>query len=232
MSPDTDQPIADRLTQLEATVEALRVENDQLHDRIETLETEVADLRDERDHLTERVDTLQRETAKLRGRIDDCTDLEDRVTAIEARPHINWDTKGLDDAVVTHPNGPDYPIGTALANRPQRDEIRRDIDTILDRIDDGEVTTHQQNARLNVAPETPLEVLCACPDTIQQQATEKVDIYRAVKFAKELYSRSSQTPYDNQRMVRASDLSRWLATHTDCRQMRQATALTARRSRV
>jgi regulator of replication initiation timing len=216
MSPDTDQSIANRLAQLEATVEALRAENDQLHDRIETLETEVADLRDERDHLTERVDTLQRETAKLRGRIDDCTDLADRVTALETRPHIEWDTKDFDDAVVTHSNGPDYPIGTALANRPQRDEIERDTDTILNRIDAGEVTTHQQDTRLNVAPETPLEELCACPDTIQRQATEKVDIYRAVKFAEELYSRSNQTPYNNKRMIRASDLSRWLATHTDC----------------
>lgn len=91
------------------------------------------------------------------------------------------------------------------------------IDDVLEMLNAGERTDQQNDTRFRVAPETPLEELCACPDTIQQQATEKVDIYRAVTFAEELFSRSKAVPGGDQRMVRASDLSRWLASHTDCR---------------
>jgi cell division protein FtsB len=154
---DTDTPSTDdRLAALEAAVEELHDENAQLRDRVDALETEVNTLHDERDQLEDRVDHLQRENSTLRGQLSDLDDIDERVTALESRPHLDWNTKEFDDATIVRPEKANYPIGRALTTRPQWDEVESEIDNILEMFDAGEQTDHQNGARLRVAPETPL----------------------------------------------------------------------------
>jgi len=91
--------------------------------------------------------------------------------------YLECDTKKFDDATIARSEKTDYPISRALTTRSQRDKIESEVDGVLEILDAGEQTDRQSRIRLRVAPGTPLEKLCACPNTIQRQTTEKVYIY-------------------------------------------------------
>ncbi|MEZ3115398.1 hypothetical protein RYH80_05635 [Halobaculum sp. MBLA0147] len=181
---------------------------DALADRLDELEAENERLREENEELRGRVDQLQRDNAELRS----------TVAEIESRPRVGWDDAPDPSGIsVVAPEGDhEWDLFGAIHASASKDvvaDLDERVQTVMDAVESGELED-QGETKLGLEPETPLEELCACPDTIQRQATRKVDVYRAVKFAEELWNRSEKLP-NGDRHINSSDLSRWLASRFD-----------------
>jgi|APHM01.1.fsa_nt_gi hypothetical protein len=182
------------------------------------------------DELVTVVEQLASEVTQLREENDQ---LRERVHELERRPQINWDSTAFDDAVVSRPEGCDFPIGASLQRRPREDAVEdlEVVEELTDRVTELEntvesVDSDEESRSADVEPEgqtadpaipeaeTALEETIQLPEVVVDDALSANE-QRARSVAKDIGDYAEYNHKYGRYSLTASSLRKILTAQSD-----------------
>lgn len=169
--------------------------------------------REEFEAVLERVEELEEKVEEKDERI---AELEQRVDEQEGAATLEWDGGDHEQMWAVASDGTRYPLGRALESRVAKDEFDEELDTLRDRLADGDLGGDRADAPAptgpTVTPETPLEDIVDLPEHVAE--SELNPNQRRARFVA-AGAREYATKVPAGYVVSAGDMSRVLAAGTD-----------------